>query len=61
MALKGNAEKAGRYPTLCHCRARHGNPIASGRLFRTSLTLTVLTSLRSAASQVLHSLTLGLK
>ena len=42
---------------------RHGNPIASGRLFRTSLTLTVLDwnkfSLRSAASQVLHSLTLG--
>ena len=58
-AFKGKAENAGRYPTLCHCRAKHGNPIASGRLFRTSLTLTVLTPLRSAASQVLHSLTLG--
>jgi len=36
MALKGTAENVGRYPTLCHCRARHGNPIASGRAFRGS-------------------------
>lgn len=53
---------SGRYPPVCHCRARHGNPILTGQAFRTSAIAPFLHSVASllhfgTPSAVLQSLT----